>query len=125
MATAGRAGAALAIAALASVFAGTISTFFVAAFSPVLAKVALSFGPADYFSLMVVGLVAAVILAHGSLTKAIGMVLVGLVLGSVGIDNNSGAYRFTFGSLELSTGIEFVSVAMGLFRLRRHHCERQ
>jgi TctA family transporter len=115
MASAGRAGAALAIAALASVFAGTISTFFIAGFSPILAKVALSFGPAEYFSLMVVGLVAAVILAHGSLMKAIGMVLVGLVLGSVGIDNNSGAYRFTFGSMELSTGIEFVSVAMGLF----------
>lgn len=115
MANAGRAGAALAIAALASVFAGTISTFFVGGFSPLLANVALSFGPAEYFSLMVVGLVAAVILAHGSLMKAIGMVLVGLVLGSVGIDNNSGAYRFTFGSLELSTGIEFVSVAMGLF----------
>ena len=115
MANAGRAGAALAIAALASVFAGTVSTFFVAGFSPVLANVALSFGPAEYFSLMVVGLVAAVILAHGSLLKAVGMVLVGLVLGSVGIDNNSGAYRFTFGSLELSTGIEFVSVAMGLF----------
>jgi putative tricarboxylic transport membrane protein len=115
MAQAGRAGAALAIAALASVFAGTVSTFFVAGFSPVLATIALSFGPAEYFSLMIVGLVAAVILAHGSLLKAIGMVLVGLVLGSVGIDNNSGAYRFTFGSLELSTGIEFVSVAMGLF----------
>ena len=88
---------------------------FVAGFSPVLAKVALSFGPAEYFSLMVLGLVAAIILAHGSLMKAIGMVLVGLVLGTVGIDNNSGAYRFTFGSLELSTGLEFVSIAMGLF----------
>ena len=115
MAQAGRAGAALAIAALASVYAGTISTGFVAGFSPVLAKVALSFGPADYFSLMVLGLVAAIILAHGSLIKAIGMVLVGLILGTVGIDSNSGAYRFTFGSLELSTGLEFVSIAMGLF----------
>jgi len=115
MAGAGRAGAALAIAALASVFAGVVSTFFVAGFSPTLAKVALSFGPAEYFSLMVVGLIAAIILAHGSLLKAIGMVLVGLALGCVGIDTNSGAYRFTFGSLELSTGIEFVSVAMGLF----------
>ncbi|AOF93379.1 tripartite tricarboxylate transporter permease [Sinorhizobium sp. RAC02] len=115
MAQAGRAGAALALAALASVFAGTVCTFFVAGFSPLLATVALSFGPAEYFALMIVGLVAAIILAHGSLLKAIGMVLVGLVLGSVGIDNNSGAYRFTFGSLELSTGIEFVSVAMGLF----------
>lgn len=115
MAESGRAGAALAIAALASVFAGVISTFFVAGFSPVLAKVALSFGPAEYFSLMVVGLIAAIILANGSLLKAVGMVLVGLILGTVGIDNNSGAYRFTFGSLQLSTGIEFVSVAMGLF----------
>lgn len=115
MAAAGRAGAALAIAALASVFAGVVSTFFVAGFSPVLAKVALSFGPAEYFSLMVMGLVAAIILAHGSLLKAVGMVLIGLFLGCIGIDTNSGAYRFTFGSLQLSTGIEFVSVAMGLF----------
>lgn len=115
MAQDGRAGAALAIAALASVYAGTISTAFVAGFSPILASVALSFGPADYFSLMVLGLVAAIILAHGSLLKAIGMVLVGLILGTVGIDGNSGAYRFTFGSLELTTGLEFVSIAMGLF----------
>jgi putative tricarboxylic transport membrane protein len=115
MAQAGRAGAALAIAALASVFAGTISTAVIAGFSPTLSNVALSFGAADYFSLMVLGLIAAVILAHGSLVKAIGMVLVGLILGCVGIDVNSGSYRFTFGILELTSGLEFVAIAMGLF----------
>jgi len=115
MALKGRAGAALAIAALASVFAGTISTAAVAAFSPLLASVAFSFGAPEYFSLMVMGLVAAVILAHGSLIKAIGMVLVGLILGCVGIDTNSGVYRFTFGMLELGSGLEFVALAMGVF----------
>lgn len=115
MAQAGRAGAALAIAALASVFAGTVSTAVVAGFSPILSGVALSFGSAEYFSLMVLGLIAAVILAHGSLVKAIGMVLVGLILGCVGIDVNSGTDRFTFGVIELSSGLEFVAIAMGLF----------
>lgn len=115
MALKGRAGAALAIAALASVFAGTISTAAVAAFSPLLASVAFSFGAPEYFLLMVMGLVAAVILAHGSLIKAIGMVLVGLILGCVGIDTNSGVYRFTFGMLELGSGLEFVALAMGVF----------
>jgi TctA family transporter len=77
--------------------------------------VALKFGPAEYFSLMVLGLVAATVLAHGSLIKAIAMVLLGLLLGLVGTDVNSGVARFSFGVSELSDGIGFVSVAMGVF----------
>jgi putative tricarboxylic transport membrane protein len=111
----GRAGVALSIAALASVFAGTISTAVVAGFAPMLSTVALSFGSVEYFSLMVLGLVAAIILANGTLSKAICMMLVGLILGCVGIDISSGTYRMTFGSLELSSGLEFVAIAMGLF----------
>ncbi|KEQ03697.1 tripartite tricarboxylate transporter permease [Pseudorhizobium pelagicum] len=115
MARKGRAGAALAIAALASVFAGTVSTAVVAAFSPALSEVALTFGSVEYFSLMVLGLIAAVILASGTLSKAIGMVLVGLMLGCIGIDVSSGISRYTFDVLELGSGLEFVAIAMGLF----------
>lgn len=115
MALAGRAGAALAIAALASVFAGTVATGIIAGFAPLLSKVALSFGSVEYFSLMVLGLIAAIVLAHGSFLKAVAMVLLGLILGCAGTDVNSGIYRFTFGALELSQGIEFVAIAMGMF----------
>src|SRR5690606_14125291 len=93
MARQGRGGAALATAALASVFAGVLATFFIASFSPFLAKAALSFRSPEYFSLMIVGLFAAVILANGSIIKAIGMVVIGLILGTVGTDLNSGANR--------------------------------
>ena len=115
MAQKGRAGAALAIAALASVFAGTVSTMVLAALSPMMANAALSFRSPEYFSLMVLGLLAAIVLAHGSVVKAIGVVLVGLILGTVGIDLNSGVERFTFGIVGLSSGFEFVAIAMGLF----------
>ncbi len=115
MALKGRAGSALAIAALGSFFAGTVGTLLIAAFSPYLSRLALSFGPADYFSLMVLGLVAAVVLASGGLLKAISMILVGLLLGSIGTDVTSGVQRFTFGSFELVDGLEFVALAMGLF----------
>ncbi|MBD9597304.1 tripartite tricarboxylate transporter permease [Ensifer sp. ENS05] len=115
MAKQGRGGAALAIAALASVFAGTVATGVLAVFSPILSSVALSFLSPDYFSLVVLGLVASVVLANASMLKAFGMVLVGLVLGSVGIDPNSGEHRFTFGVVELSNGLEFVAIAMGMF----------
>jgi len=117
MARQGRAGPALATAALGSFFAGCVATLIVAMFAPPLAEVALKFGPSEYFSLMVLGLVAAVVLAHGSLIKAIGMVLLGLMLGLVGTDVNSGVLRFTFGIAELSDGIGFVTVAMGMFGL--------
>jgi TctA family transporter len=115
MARRGRAGPALATAALSSFFAGCVSTLIVAMFAPPLAEVALKFGPAEYFSLMVLGLVSAVVLASGSLIKAIAMVILGLLLGLVGTDVNSGVLRFAFGISELADGIGFVTVAMGMF----------
>ncbi|MGH7262137.1 MAG: tripartite tricarboxylate transporter permease, partial [Nitrospiraceae bacterium] len=115
MALKGRAGVALATAAIGSFFAGTITTFLLALFAPPLAEVALKFGPADYFSLMVLGLVASVVLARGSLLHAIGMVVLGLLLGLVGTDVNSGMARYTFGLPQLADGIGFVVVAMGMF----------
>jgi TctA family transporter len=115
MARQGRAGPALAVAALGSFFAGCVSTLIVAMFAPPLAEVALKFGPSEYFSLMVLGLVSAVVLAHGSLIKAIAMVILGLLLGLVGTDVNSGVLRFAFGISELADGIGFVTVAMGMF----------
>ncbi len=115
MARRGRARRALATAAIGSFFAGTVATMVVAMFAPPLAEVALKFGAAEYFSLMVLGLVAAVVLAHGSLIKAIAMVILGLLLGLVGTDVNSGVLRFAFGLSELADGIGFVTVAMGMF----------
>lgn len=115
MARQGRAGAALAIAALGSFFAGTVATIALAIAGPTLSSFALSFGPAEYVALCIFGLLAATILAHGSVIKAIGMVCLGLVLGMVGIDVNSGSPRLTFGSTELYDGIEFVVIAVGLF----------
>src|SRR5215208_6227408 len=115
MARQGRAGPALATAALGSFFAGCVATLVIAVAAPPLAEVALKFGPAEYFSLMVLGLVAATVLAHGSLIKAIAMVVFGLLMGLIGTDVNSGVLRFTFGVPELSDGIGFVIVAMGMF----------
>ncbi len=117
MARQGRAGPALAAAAIGSFFAGTVATFLLAAFAPPLAELALKFGPQEYFSLMTLGLVASIVLAHGSLFKAIGMILLGLLLGLMGTDVNSGMQRFTFGLPELADGIGFVIVAMGMFGL--------
>jgi putative tricarboxylic transport membrane protein len=111
----GRAGPALGMAAIGSFFAGCVATVIIALFAPPLAEVALKFGPTEYFSLMVLGLIAAVVLAHGSLLKAIAMVILGLLLGIVGTDVNSGVARFSFGVSELSDGINFVVVAMGMF----------
>lgn len=115
MARQGRAGTALATAAIGSFFAGTVATFLLALFAPPLADLALKFGPAEYFSLMVLGLVASVVLAHGSLLNAIGMIILGLLLGLVGTDVNSGAARYTFDMPQLADGIGFVVVAMGMF----------
>jgi len=117
MARQGRAGVALATSAIGSFFAGTVATLLIAAFGPPLAAMALEFGPADYFSLMVMGLSASIVLAQGSLLHAIGMVLLGLLLGLIGSDVNSGTQRFTFGIYELADGIGFVTVAMGMFGL--------
>ncbi len=86
-----------------------------ALFAPPLADLALKFGPAEYFSLMVLGLVASVVLASGSLLNAVGMVILGLLLGLIGTDVNSGAARYTFDTPQLADGINFVIVAMGMF----------
>ena len=115
MARKGRAGAALAIAAIGSFFAGTVSTFLVALFAPPLTAVALKFGAAEYFSLMVVGLVSSIALAHGSVIKALAMVLLGLLLGLVGSDIFAGTPRFTLGIPEFADGLNFVAVAVGVF----------
>ena len=115
MARKGQAGAALSIAALGSFFAGCVATVLVAAVSTPLSALALKFGPAEYFSLMTLGLIGSVVLAHGSLIKAIAMVVLGLLLGIVGTDVNYGVARFDFGVPELSDGLGVVSLAMGLF----------
>jgi putative tricarboxylic transport membrane protein len=117
MARQGQAGRALATAAIGSFFAGTVATVLIALFAPPLAEIALEFGPEDYFSLMVLGLVAAVVLARGSLLHAFGMVVLGLLLGLLGTDVNSGMARFTFDLPQLADGIGFVIVAMGMFGL--------
>lgn len=115
MARNGRAGAALAVAALASFFAGTVSTGFIAFFAPVLSEFALSFGQADYFSLMLLGVVGATVVAGGSLLKSISMVLAGILLGCVGIDVNTGVQRYTGGLVMLLDGIQFVALTIGIF----------
>ena len=117
MARKGRAGAALAASAIGSFFAGTVATLLIAAFGPPMANMALKFGPAEYFSLMVMGLAASIVLAQGSLLHAIGMVVLGLLLGLIGTDVTSGTQRYTFGIFELADGIGFVTVAMGMFGL--------
>jgi putative tricarboxylic transport membrane protein len=117
MARQGRAGVALATAAIGSFFAGTVTTFLIALAAPPLSEVALKFGPADYFSLMVLGLVASIVLASGSLLHALGMIILGLLLGLIGTDVNSGLARYSFDVPELSDGISFVVVAMGVFGL--------
>jgi TctA family transporter len=115
MARQGRAGAALAVAALGSFFAGCISTALIAAFAPPLASVGQSFGAPEYFSLMVLGLIAAVVLAHGSVIKAVAMIVLGLLVGLVGTDGNTGGTRFTFGLTDLIDGIDVATLAIGVF----------
>ena len=115
MARQGHAGKALGIAALGSFFAGTVATVLIAGFAPPLAELALKFGPADYFSLMVLGLIAAVVLAHGSIIKAIAMIVLGLLLGLIGTDVNSGVARYSFNLPELIDGVGIGTIAMGMF----------
>ena len=117
MAQQGRAGAALGMAAIASFCGGVASAFVVALFSPPLAEVAIQFGAVEYFPLMILGLTSVVILAHGSVLKAVAMVVVGLMLGMIGTDVNSGDLRFTFGLDDLADGVSFVVVAIGMFGL--------
>jgi len=115
MAQKGKAGIALAIAAIGSFIAGTIGTIILAGFAPVLASLAVTFGASEYFALMVVGLVAAIVLSSGPLLKSMGMLMLGLLFGLVGADINSGIDRFTFNLPQLSGGVSFVVVALGLF----------
>ncbi|WP_304306645.1 tripartite tricarboxylate transporter permease, partial [Pseudacidovorax intermedius] len=115
MAKAGRGGPALAAAGLGSFFAGCVGTLILAAFAPPLTELAFKFGPAEYFSLMVLGLIGAVVLASGSLLKAICMIVLGLLLGLVGTDVNSGVARYSFDIPELTDGIGFIAIAMGVF----------
>ncbi|HRM93916.1 MAG TPA: tripartite tricarboxylate transporter permease, partial [Alicycliphilus sp.] len=115
MARNGRAGPALAAAGIGSFFAGCVGTLILAAFAPPLTEVAFKFGPAEYFSLMVLGLIGAVVLASGSLLKAIGMIVLGLLMGLVGTDVNSGVARYSFDIPELTDGISFTVIAMGVF----------
>ena len=115
MARQGRAGKALAISAIGSFVAGTICTVIVALFGPPLANAALKFGSPEYFSLMMMGLVTAAVLAHGDMTKSLAMVAVGLLMGIIGSDVDSGIKRFTFGFYELADGIGFVIIGVGVF----------
>jgi TctA family transporter len=105
------------VAALGSFFAGTVGTLLIALFAEPLSRLGLMFSPPDYFSLIVLGLIGAMVLAHGSLLKAFGMVCLGLLLGLIGTDLNSGTQRFAFGIPELGDGLDFVPIAMGLFGL--------
>jgi putative tricarboxylic transport membrane protein len=111
----GRAGVALAIAALSSFLAGTVATIVIAVAAVPMATLAFKFGPAEYFSLMVLGLVAAVVLAHGSVRKAMAMVVLGLLIGMIGTDVNSGVARFSFDLPQLTDGLEIAAIAIGIF----------
>ncbi len=121
MARQGRAGPALAAAGLGSFFAGCVGTLVLAAFAVPLTEVAFKFGPAEYFSLMILGLIGAIVLASGSILKAVGMILMGLLMGLVGTDVNSGVARFSFDIPELTDGIGFIVDRHGRVRLRRNH----
>jgi putative tricarboxylic transport membrane protein len=115
MARKGRAGPALAIAAISSFFAGTVATVVIAILSAPLATLALKFTAPEYFSLLIMGLIAAVVLAHGSPFKAIAMVMIGILAGLVGMDVNAGVPRLTFGIPDIADGMDFVPVVVGLF----------
>ncbi|QTN28108.1 tripartite tricarboxylate transporter permease [Rhodoferax sp. AJA081-3] len=132
MARNGRAGPALAAAGLGSFFAGCVGTLILAAFATPLTELAFKFGPAEYFALMILGLIGAVVLASGSLLKAISMIVLGLLMGMIGTDVNSGVPRFSFDIPELTDGIGFIVIAMGVFgygeiisNLGKHASERE
>ena len=117
MAKNGQAGIALSISAIGSFVAGIIATLFIASMAIPLSMIATKFGPAEYTSLMILGLIAAVVLSRGSIFKSSSMVMVGILLGTIGVDINSGIERFTFGSPNLYDGISFVIIAVGMFGL--------
>ena len=132
MARKGRAGPALATAGIGSFFAGCVGTLVLAGFAIPLTEVAFKFGPAEYFSLMVLGLIGAIVLASGSILKAIGVILLGLMMGLVGTDVNSGVARYSFDIPELTDGISLLAIAMGIFgygeiisNLGKHESERE
>jgi putative tricarboxylic transport membrane protein len=132
MARNGRAGPALAASGLGSFFAGCVGTLILAAFAVPLTELAFKFGPAEYFSLMILGLIGAVVLASGSLIKAVAMIVLGLLLGMVGTDVNSGVARFSLDVPELTDGIGFIVIAMGVFgygeiisNLSKHQDDRE
>src|SRR5690606_12846060 len=115
MARKGRAGVAISTAAIGSFVAGTIGTLLLAAFATPLTRLAIGFGPSEYFALMTLGLVGAISLASGSMLKSVAMVILGLLLGLAGTDSNTGVQRFTFGLPQLWDGIDFIVLAVGLF----------
>lgn len=115
MAKQGRAGVALFITAIASFVGGSFGIIALMGFGPAIARIGLSFGPADYFALMLLGLVAAVTVGGGSIIKGLIMVVLGLLLGTVGTDVTSGEFRYNFGFLELRDGVSLVAIAMGMF----------
>jgi TctA family transporter len=117
MAENGRGGVALAIAALASLLAGCLTTMLIAVAAPALAEVALAFQSADYVAVLLLGLIAAIVLSHGSLIKSVAVIVIGILIGTVGTDVSTGEYRLTFGTQALADGIDFVPVAMGMFGL--------
>lgn len=132
MARNGRAGVALAAAGIGSFFAGCVGTLVLAAFAMPLTEIAFMFGPAEYFSLMILGLLGAVVLASGSLVKAVAMIVLGLLLGTIGTDVNSGVARYSFDITELTDGLGFIVIAMGVFgygeiikNLGKHESERE
>lgn len=117
MARQGRAGPALATAALSSLFAGCVATFLIVLFAPPLASIALNFSASEYFLLMLLGLIASVVFSHGSVLNALAMGLLGVLLGLVGTDIETGTLRYTFGIGEISNGLDIVAVGMALFGL--------
>lgn len=117
MAKRGDAGKALATAAIGSFFAGCVATILIGVFAPPLAELAFKFGPAEYFSLMVCGLIVSVVLANGSVLKAVGMMVFGLLLGLIGTDEQTGLQRMTLDIPELADGLSVAAIAMGIFGL--------
>src|SRR5690606_24424821 len=115
MARRGEAGKALSIAAIGSFLAGSFATFVIAAVALPLAALALQFGSTEYFALILLGLVTSTALAHGSVLKAIAMIVAGILFGLVGTDVDSGVYRFTLGMVQLTDGLSVVAVALGIF----------
>ncbi|HLR71280.1 MAG TPA: tripartite tricarboxylate transporter permease [Pseudogracilibacillus sp.] len=117
MAQQGKAGKALAIAAISSFIGGTVGVVLLMAFAPMLAKVAIVFGPAEYFVLMLLALTAIASLSDGSMVKALISAVLGFMVATIGIDGQTGTPRFTFGNVNLLNGIEFLVIALGLFAL--------